>query len=221
MIRASRLALLALVASVALVLGVGSGASATTTTIDFETLTGPSVFCPPAQSPLTIGIATFTGGTLLDTTANLPADQTTVYGTASFCSSTGYANTIGIAFSRPVTNLSMLVLNGLTSTISYTVEDDLGNTVTKSLVANFSSGADTFTLPDPGVTSVTIAPTTASALWDFFIDNVSFVAFPATTAECKNGGWEAFGVFKNQGDCVSWVATQGKNEPGQNVPGAP
>jgi hypothetical protein len=40
-------------------------------------------------------------------------------------------------------------------------------------------------------------------------------------ADCKNGAWEDWGVFKNQGDCVSYIATQGKNEPGQNVPGAP
>jgi hypothetical protein len=29
-----------------------------------------------------------------------------------------------------------------------------------------------------------------------------------------NGGWRSFGsVFKNQGDCVSFVATGGKNSP--------
>jgi hypothetical protein len=30
---------------------------------------------------------------------------------------------------------------------------------------------------------------------------------------CKQGGWRAFGVFKNQGDCVSFFATGGKNPP--------
>jgi hypothetical protein len=29
-----------------------------------------------------------------------------------------------------------------------------------------------------------------------------------------NGGWQTFGIFKNQGDCVSFVATGGKNGPG-------
>jgi hypothetical protein len=29
----------------------------------------------------------------------------------------------------------------------------------------------------------------------------------------KNGGWRSYGVFKNQGDCVSFVATNGKNPP--------
>ena len=39
--------------------------------------------------------------------------------------------------------------------------------------------------------------------------------------DCKKGAWEDWGVFENQGDCVSYVETHGKNEPGQNVPGAP
>jgi hypothetical protein len=36
---------------------------------------------------------------------------------------------------------------------------------------------------------------------------------PTTKAQCKNGGWRDFGVFKNQGDCVSFVATGGKTPP--------
>ena len=36
---------------------------------------------------------------------------------------------------------------------------------------------------------------------------------PETKAQCKNGGWQSYGVFKNQGDCVSWVATNGRNPP--------
>jgi hypothetical protein len=37
---------------------------------------------------------------------------------------------------------------------------------------------------------------------------------PTSKDQCKNGGWQSFGVFKNQGDCVSFVATGGKNPPG-------
>jgi hypothetical protein len=36
---------------------------------------------------------------------------------------------------------------------------------------------------------------------------------PTSKDQCKNGGWRNFGVFKNQGDCVSFVATKGKNPP--------
>jgi hypothetical protein len=38
-------------------------------------------------------------------------------------------------------------------------------------------------------------------------------ALPASTHECNNGGWRTYGVFKNQGDCVSFVETKGKNQP--------
>jgi Thrombospondin type 3 repeat len=41
---------------------------------------------------------------------------------------------------------------------------------------------------------------------------------PASDGDCKKGGWQAYGIFKNQGDCVSFVATHGKNEPGKNSP---
>jgi hypothetical protein len=41
---------------------------------------------------------------------------------------------------------------------------------------------------------------------------ISYLAMP-TTDSCKKGGWQAYGVFKNQGDCVSFVATGGKNPP--------
>jgi len=39
-------------------------------------------------------------------------------------------------------------------------------------------------------------------------------ALPTSTDQCKNGGWQNFAGFKNQGDCVSFVATGGKNTPG-------
>jgi hypothetical protein len=37
--------------------------------------------------------------------------------------------------------------------------------------------------------------------------------FPTTKDQCKGGGWRSFPGFKNQGDCVSFVATEGKNSP--------
>jgi hypothetical protein len=36
---------------------------------------------------------------------------------------------------------------------------------------------------------------------------------PTSKAQCKNNGWRNYGTFKNQGDCVSFVATGGKNQP--------
>jgi Tol biopolymer transport system component len=36
-----------------------------------------------------------------------------------------------------------------------------------------------------------------------------------TKDQCKNGGWRSYPGFENQGDCVSFVATGGKNPPGK------
>lgn len=40
-------------------------------------------------------------------------------------------------------------------------------------------------------------------------------AAPASAADCRGDGWTRFAAppFKNQGDCVSFVATKGKNSP--------
>ena len=52
-------------------------------------------------------------------------------------------------------------------------------------------------------TTTTIAPTTTTTL----------IAGLTSVDQCKKSGWETFGVFKNQGDCVSFVATGGSNPP--------
>jgi hypothetical protein len=40
----------------------------------------------------------------------------------------------------------------------------------------------------------------------------TYTALPTSKDQCKNGGWETFGnTFKNQGQCVSFVATGGKH----------
>ncbi|HEY8597132.1 MAG TPA: hypothetical protein VIL85_01800 [Thermomicrobiales bacterium] len=40
---------------------------------------------------------------------------------------------------------------------------------------------------------------------------------PTSAKECKKDGWKTFvtpdGTFKNQGDCQSWVVTNGRNAP--------
>jgi hypothetical protein len=41
---------------------------------------------------------------------------------------------------------------------------------------------------------------------------------PTDAAQCKKDGWKNYGTsFANQGDCVSYVTTHGKNEPGKNT----
>jgi hypothetical protein len=50
--------------------------------------------------------------------------------------------------------------------------------------------------------------------------NIVTAALPASKEQCKNGLWRDFGVFKNQGDCVGFVATSGRNAPANNEPSA-
>jgi hypothetical protein len=46
------------------------------------------------------------------------------------------------------------------------------------------------------------------------VDIESVRLLPTSKDQCKKGGWKTFGsVFKNQGDCVSFVATGGRNTP--------
>jgi outer membrane protein assembly factor BamB len=44
---------------------------------------------------------------------------------------------------------------------------------------------------------------------------------PTSRLACLNGGWKSYGVFKNQGDCVSYVSTRGRNPPAGGSPPPP
>jgi hypothetical protein len=62
-----------------------------------------------------------------------------------------------------------------------------------------------------GAHSVTITPTASP-----FGGGAAYFRITALSKrDCKKGGWASFANgFKNQGDCVSFVATDGRNEPG-------
>lgn len=62
----------------------GTLGAQTPTVINFDQFSASSFF-QSVQPPLTVGVATFSGGQLLNTASFLPADPTTVYGTAFFC----------------------------------------------------------------------------------------------------------------------------------------
>ena len=67
------------------------------------------------------------------------------------------------------------------------------------------------TLGVPTTTTTTLAPTTTTTLAP--TTTTTLIAGLTSKDQCKNGGWVTFGVFKNQGDCVSFVATGGANPP--------
>jgi hypothetical protein len=159
--------------SLLLVLAVAAPAMAEV--IDFEAQTvarGGNLTGIP-DSSLTIGIATFTGGELLNGEVGLNADQTGVYATEGLFGS-GEMDPLVISFASPVNNFSVYVANGDDVT-KYTVSDNLGDSVSKSLVSAGGLGAAIFSLPGKGLTTVDINSADAKA-WDFAIDNVTFTA---------------------------------------------
>lgn len=68
---------------------------------------------------------------------------------------------------------------------------------------NQPSGSSTSTSTTTTATTVSTTTTTTTAVRNL----------PTSKDQCKKGGWAGFGVFKNQGDCVSYVATGGTNPP--------
>jgi hypothetical protein len=56
---------------------------------------------------------------------------------------------------------------------------------------------------------------------DFLTGSEPVSEGPTTKDQCTKGGFKDFPGFKNQGDCVAFLATGGKNEPGKNLPGVP
>ena len=99
------------------------------------------------------------------------------------------------------------------STVSGSVSFPGGGGVSGSIVAD-ASGVATITLfGGAGLYTVRI-DSPFSAVQSLEVD-----CLPNYKEECKSGGWQTFGVFKNQGDCVSFVATGGKNPPAGSATG--
>jgi hypothetical protein len=143
------------------------------TTIDFENQAaqrGGSLKGIP-DSPLVIGIATFTGGELLNAEVGLNADATAVYASQGLFGS-GETNPVVITFAAPVSNFSVFAANG-DDIRNYTVSDDVGDSVTMSLASAGSLGAGAFSLAGHDITTVKITSANAGG-WDFAIDNVVF-----------------------------------------------
>jgi hypothetical protein len=155
-------------------------APASATVIDFEAQAanrGGNLTGIP-DSPLTIGIATFTGGELRFGLINLPADETGVYVSEGLFGS-GETNPLVITFATPVSDFSVLVANGDAQNQTYTVSDQLGDSasVTLALSGSLNNAAKTVALSGSDITTVSITSANVS-FWNFAIDNVTFSAVP-------------------------------------------
>ena len=163
-------------------LALAGSVSAATINFDDQGLIGPGVFIDASPIPQTLSIAAggvtavFTGGVILTDAFLMPANLTSIYGTADSASvgADGMSNPLTITFSAPITNFLVDVLNGLPANIQYRVSDNAGNASVFTLAPNTSSGATTIGFAAAG-TQVQIASITApTTTWDFFIDNIRF-----------------------------------------------
>jgi hypothetical protein len=69
---------------------------------------------------------------------------------------------------------------------------------------------------DSTVESYTVRPSGGTGTPDgsfYETYDTSAPDLPTTATDCTNDGYKAYGLFKNQGDCVSFIATKGKNAP--------
>lgn len=187
-----------------IILLAGTSLPAFSITIDFENL------CPSGQQPsgpcsalfstagnaetltvsTSIGNVSIQGGALFDAIANLPSDETAVYGTAGNAANigvfpgSGFTNPITITFPQPITGLSIDVLNGNTMPVDYHLADNAGNMADFLLAPNLSAGQKTIGLATTGsvvtIGAVTGQNTPFGMTWDFLIDNINFTTQAST-----------------------------------------
>ncbi len=160
----------------------GGSQEASAVVIDFEGLTGPSLFSAagPAQHlsiATSIGNVQFDGGVILTATANLPANQSSVYGTADF-GDASLSNPLVVTFPSPITNFFLDVFNGETFAVKYSVSDNIGNSSGPvNLPSNNAAGQTQIAFAAAGTVVTIEALTTPGAhatTFDFFIDNIHF-----------------------------------------------
>jgi hypothetical protein len=122
--------------------------------------------------------------------------------------------TCGGFFSGPVTCLN--VQGNVALLIAQTSQFGL---VALRVVDNGGAGQDSVeAFPSPVIGCAT--PLSSYSNFGFLGDATVVDAqppppLPTSKDQCTNGGWRTFPGFKNQGDCVSFVATKGKNPPAQ------
>jgi hypothetical protein len=171
--------LLKFIVPAAFVLTTMTGAGAAQAyVITFEDMTGPASVALPVGTTSTttitestpIGAVNFSGGTILTSETNLPADESSLYYDSYLMgSSTGV---ITIAFPKAVSNFTVDVYNGEQSADVFTVSNGIGNSVTDLIAANTASGFAQVSIPQGGET-FTISSESPGG-YDLSIDNVAF-----------------------------------------------
>jgi hypothetical protein len=157
--------------------------------IDFEQYAGPSTFVEAGHAQTlnistSVGIVKVSGGVILTKATSLPADESSIYGTAGNASNigvatgSGYTNPIVITFPLPVSSFSLDILNGNTQPVTYQLADNHHNSASFNIAPNLSGGVKTFGFSSAGnvvtITAMTGQSTPNGITWDFFVDNINF-----------------------------------------------
>jgi hypothetical protein len=203
----------------------GSDSVAGTATSEcFLVLPGPPGFCgrrlilnvdvdsgPAGESP--------SGTLILDEQGSTPGGSSRTETQATCLSVTGRVAIIGVmgvhshfgatGFVVPIAGLVRVVDAGGVNSGADTVETAF--TLGSELDPPLEGPTTCSSFPGPFPTG--LFPDFTNQVGDVVVTDTR--ALPTTKDQCKNGGWRAFSVFKNQGDCVSFVATGGKNPPGK------
>jgi hypothetical protein len=106
-----------------------------------------------------------------------------------------------------LTGSATILANQTIVTVTVTPLNDTLAEPSETVVLNLSSNAG-YTIGSPSAATVNISDNDGQ---------IAVLVGLTSKDQCKKGGWMTFGVFKNQGDCVSFVATGGKNPPA-NLP---
>jgi hypothetical protein len=204
-----------LMASLALMSGSALAATLSEQSIGSQTSSGaPNCQFDPSgctiQSAGTITGSPITAGTFTSTLTILYTQFTTgnpnfafcapASGSATLVDGANSANTITKAETGQVCASSFGSGGSYTFMGNYTITGGTG-------IYSGASGSGTVNTFQPTQTS----PFTGS-------ENGTIDVPPSSADQCKHGGWMTSGggspTFKNQGDCVSYFASKGKNQPG-------
>jgi hypothetical protein len=115
-----------------------------------------------------------------------------------------------------VVSVTCLTVEGNRATVAAVTGFPLERVVA-FLEDNDGTGVDRFLGVSGEISDCPLTPPAGASLSPILSGDLTVVdgsPLPTSKDQCKNGGWRNFGVFKNQGDCVSFVATGGKNPPG-------
>ena len=99
-------------------------------------------------------------------------------------------------------NVAVLKMGSGFGLLGLTITDNTALGQPDIIQVNFDTGSPTeCSLPDPQFTFTLVTG-------DIVVTDAP--PLPTSKDQCKDGGWQTYGVFENQGDCVSFVATGGK-----------